>query len=377
MNATIKRAKLLGLEALAEVSIEKGVITNLSQTDELKPCDADEESKECWLLPGLIDLSVHLEQTNQAQSHAQNAYAQGFSHICIQPDTHPVVDSGTQVRSLDKQNSQNAAKILPIGALTQGLNGEQLANMAQLKEAGCVALSHTRKPIANSYVLRRCMEYARTFDMLLMLSANDAHLGMQGCVHEGAMSTRLGLAPHPEVAETVALSQILLLAESTGARVHISQISCAKSMLMIRQARESGLEVSADVGIANLLYTHEHVSGFNSLYHLEPVLRTQADRQALLSAVNQGELAICSNHRAFSEQNKQAPFAQTESGFNTSNNFIRLLLELINSKELDMSAAFTSLSTLPAKILGIPTTQFEPGSHFDGFLFDGKQVNRL
>lgn len=371
MNQNIKNVRLLGVNGLADVEIKDGIVKSITQAN-----NANKEDKQRWLLPSLIDLSVHLEQTKQAHLLAQDAYNQGFSHICIQPDTSPVVDSNAQVRALDKQNTQNCAKILPIGALTQGLEGEQLANMAQLKEAGCVALSQARAPMANNYVLRRCMEYAHTFDMLLMLSANDAHLGMQGCVHEGSMSTRLGLAPHPEVAETVALAQILLLADTTGAKVHISQISCAKSMMMIRHAREAGLNVSADVAIANLLYTHEQVTGFNSFYHLQPVLRTEADRQALLEAVNQGELAICSNHQSLLEQDKKAPFAQAEPGLDTQNRFISLLLELIEKKALNMEVAFASVSTLAAETLGL-TAGIKEGQPFDGFLLEGKNLIRL
>lgn len=370
MNTSLQQMRLLTHEKPVDIDLQQGVITQIHTS---KASSTDEPS---WLLPAFVDLSLTLKHHKQAADITAKAYAQGFSYVCVQPDSTPIIDSQAQVRDWLKQNSTDTACLLPIGALTQGLQGEQLANMAQLKEAGCIALSHARYPIANGYVLRRCMEYAHTFDMLLMLSANDPQLAMQGCVHEGSISTRLGLPPHPEVAETVALAQILLLAEHTGARVHISQISCAKSVQMIRLAKAQGLNLSADVAIANLLFTHQQVNGFNSQYHLQPVLRTEADRQALLQAVNAGELAVCSNHHQLGAQHKQAPFSQAEPGLNLLSDFIPSLLSLIKQKELDFTAAMHSISTLPRQILGLEAG-IQQGRQLDGLIYHKQQIKRL
>ncbi len=370
MSLQLTNFRVLEYDVPQDIEIQQGQLKRIQDSQHKS------KQKDSWLLPAWVDLSLNLRHYQQVPMVAREAYQQGFSYICVQPDSDPVIDSQAQVRDWLNQKQAATATLLPIGALTQALKGEQLANMAQLKEAGCVALSQARQPIANAYVLRRCMEYAHTFDMLLMLTANDPQLAMQGCVHEGSFSTRLGLPPHPEVAETVALAQILLLAQYTGARVHISQISCARSMQMIRLAKSQGLPVSADVAIANLLYTHEQVIGFNSQYHLQPVLRTEADRQALLQAVNAKELAVCSHHHQLAAPHKQAPFSQASAGLNMLQDFSASLLTLVANNELDFAAAMGSVSTLPRQILGLDSG-VQQGDMLDGLLYQNKQIKRL
>ena len=375
----IRNAQLIDpasdLDSLSDVYVAEGKLIAIGN----KPGDGTIEqtidAQKQWLIPGFIDLSTYLNEPgyNHKGTIAQDTRAAaeaGFTHICSQPHTRPVADSSAVIQSIQEKSSlAGAARVLPLGAMTQGLHGEQLSNMVNLRNAGCVALSNARKPIKDSYVLRRLMEYAATYNIRLFVTPNDPSLASDGVMHEGPVSTRLGLAGIPETAETVALAQTLLLAEQTGARIHISQISCARSITMLSEARTRGLPVSADVSIANLCFTDQQVSGYNSRFHVEPPLRCEADRQALLAAVNRGELAISSNHRPHEIAAKKAPFAASEPGMSLYNCFLPLLITLINNDELDRDAAIAALSSLPASALGLDRSLTE------GQLFNATLIN--
>jgi len=347
------------LDSLSDVYIAEGKLVAIGHKPPEGTIERTIEAGEQWLVPGFIDLSAYLNEPGYTQKgtiarDTQAAAEAGFTHICAQPHTRPIADSSAVIQLiLDKSSVAGFARVLPLGALTQGLAGEQLSNMVSLRNSGCVALSNARFPIKDSYVLRRLMEYAATYNIRLFITPNDPALACDGVMHEGPISTRLGLAGIPETAETVALAQTLLLAEQTGARLHISQISCARSIDMLTEARNRGLNVTADVSLANLCFTDETVNGYNSRFHVEPPLRSEADRQALLAAVNRGELAICSNHRPHEIAAKKAPFAASEPGMSLYRHFLPLLLQLIQTDELDRNAAIQALTELPARALGL------------------------
>ena len=197
------------------------------------------------------------------------------------------------------------------------------------------------------------MEYAKTHDMLIMLTAEDYDLSANGIMHEGPTANRLGLTGIAEVAETAALAQQLLLVELTGCRTHFSQLSCGRSVTMIRDAQAQGLPVSADVAIANLMFTDEDVNGFDSTVNVQPPLRSEKDRQALLAGVNDGVLAICSNHKAQDIAAKKAPFAAAEPGMSLLDTWLSMMLTLVHKGDLELNAMINASSTLPAKILGL------------------------
>ncbi|MCA6063104.1 dihydroorotase [Thalassolituus marinus] len=328
-----------------------------------------------WLVPGLVDLGAHLPEPGYAHkgtiaSETRAACSSGFTHVCSLPDTKPVTDSSAVVKLiLEKASKAGYSKVLPLGALTQGLEGEQLASMFTLHEAGCVALSNARRPFKDSYVLRRVMEYAATYDIPVFLSANDIALSAGGCMHEGPVATRMGLSGIPRTAETIALAQMLLLIEQTGVRAHISQISCARSVAMLQQARNEGLSISADTALANLIYTDDAVNGYNSQFNVQPPLRSESDRQALLAAVNSGELAISSNHQPHEVAAKKAPFADAEPGMSMFDGFLPLALQLVERGELSLTALIRATSTLPAQIAGIEQGLVE-GQAFNAALID-------
>ena len=341
----------LRLEEGRIVDIGRAAATDAASIDARVIDDSVIDAQGRLLIPGLIDLSAHIKDI-AADTHA--AAAGGITTVCTLPDSKPVVDTPADVK-LILQAAQRAGhcRVLPLGALTQGLGGDQLANMYSLKEAGCIALSNARHAIKNSLVLRRIMEYASSQNVLIMLSAEDRDLAAGGLMHEGPTATRLGLAGIPETAETIALAQQLLLAEQTGCRVHFSQLSCGRSVAMLRDAKRRGLKVSADVSIAHLLYTDEQVSGYNSCFHVHPPLRNESDRQALLQGVNAGELAICSHHRAQELVAKKATFADAEPGMSLLDSWLGMMLSLVDNGELELNAMVNAASLLPASILGI------------------------
>jgi dihydroorotase len=197
------------------------------------------------------------------------------------------------------------------------------------------------------------MEYATTHDMLIMLTAEDFDLSANGKMHEGPTANRLGLTGIAEISETTSLAQQLLLVELTGCRVHFSLLSCGRSVEMIRQAQAQGLPVTADVAIANLVFTDVDVNGFDSTFYVQPPLRSEQDRQALLAGINDGTLAICSNHKAQDIAAKKAPFAAAEAGMSILDTWLSMMLTLVNKGELELEAMVNASSVMPAKILGL------------------------
>ena len=375
----IENARLIdpsqNLDEVCDIYVAGGRIATIGHKPASGEIEQSINAQGQWLVPGFIDLGAHLADPGYPQkgtiaSETRAACAGGFTHVCALPDSKPVADSSAVIQQvLEKAAQAGYASVLPLGAVTQGLAGEQLANMYGLREAGCVALSNARQPFKDSYVLRRGMEYAATYDIPLFLQAEDVSLSDGGCMHEGPVATRMGLSGIPATAESIALAQIILLAEQTGARIHISQVSCARSLQMLSQARQKGLNISADTPLANLVYTDAAVTGYNSQFNVRPPLRSDADRQALLAAVNNGELAISSNHRPHEIAAKKAPFADAEAGMSMFDFFVPLALQLVSSNELSLAALIRAVSNQPAQLLGLEQALKE-GSWFNAVLLD-------
>lgn len=324
------------------------------------------------LVPGFIDLACHLREPGPdvkgtLASETRAAARGGFTTVCAMPDTSPVNDSGA-VTSLirDLAERQGATRVLPIGAMTRGLNGELLSDMAGLQRAGCVALSNAEGGVINARVLRRCMAYARTFDIPLFLRPENKALAADGCAHEGAMATRLGLPGIPEVAETTAVSELVLLAEETGARLHLSQISCARSVELLRWARDRGLPVTADVAMHHLVFTDAVLNGFDSRFHCRPPLRSARDRDALREAVRDGVIsAIVSQHQPQDAAAKHAPFGETAPGLSTAEIILPLGLTLVEAGVLSLAQLFSALTRGPAQVLAQEAPRVAVGAPAD------------
>ncbi len=331
--------------------------------------------------PGLIDLAAHLcepgnEHKGTIASETRAAAAGGITTLCMPPDTDPIIDNPA-VSELIHQKAEAAgfARVVTLGALTQQLKGEQLAEMVKLQqEGGCVGISNARQPVKNNLIMRRAMEYAASCGLTVFLHANDPGLSGQGCVHEGAISTRLGLPGIPESAETVAVARELMLIEQTGVRAHFCQIACAHSVQMIARAQHDGLPVSMDVAAHQLHLIDMDVGHFNSQCHVLPPLRSQRDRDALRSGVGSGTIsAICSDHQPHDADAKLAPFAETEPGISALETLLPLSLRLVEDGVLPLTDLIAKLTTEPARILGLNSGHLAAGAHADVCIFDPTQ----
>ncbi|MCL7462184.1 dihydroorotase [Pseudomonas sp. NW5] len=327
--------------------------------------------------PGLVDLAVSLREPGYTRkgtiaSETRAAAAGGVTSLCCPPQTKPVLDT-TAVTELilDRAAAAGHTRVFPIGALSKGLEGQQLAELVALRDAGCVAFSNGLAPMSGNRVLRRALEYAATFDLTVVLQPQDADLAEGGLAHEGPTASFLGLSGIPESAETVALARDLLLVEQSGVRAHFSQITSARGVEMIAAAQARGLPVTADVALYQLILTDEALVGFSSLYHVQPPLRTRADRDALREAVKSGVIsAIASHHQPHEADAKQAPFGATEPGISSVELLLPLALTLVEEGVLDLPTLLARLTCGPAEALRLPVGRLAVREAADLVLFD-------
>jgi len=330
--------------------------------------------------PGLIDLAVHLREPGYEYkatiaSETKAAARSGITTLVCAPDTDPVIDTPAVWELVRRRAKISArARVLAIGALTQGLKGEQLSEMAALKAAGCVAMSNDRRPLASTLVERRALEYAATFGLTVFLSPEDKHLKAGGCAHEGAVATRMGLPGIPSAAECVAVARDLALAQHTGATVHFRTLSTGSAVDMVRSARASQQPISADVAAHQLHLTEMDIDGFDSRCHVAPPLRTLADREALRRAVADGTIGvICSDHQPHEADAKEAPFPETAPGISGLETLLALTLRLVEEGVLDLSSAIERLTAGPARVIDLPLGQLAVGAVADVCIFDPEQ----
>jgi dihydroorotase len=347
------------LNTVMDVYIENDCIVALGTAPEGFSAQEVIDASGKMIFPGFIDINAFLAepgftQKGSIQTETLAAAKSGITTLCCTPNTKPSLDSSAQVTMVrDKAKQAGFCHVLPIGALTAGLKGEQLSNMHGLKEAGCIALSNHDTPFKDSHVIKQCYHYAAGFNITVMVTPLDHALAQDGCMHESPTSTKLGLAGIGESAETSALAQHLILAEETGVQLHISRVTSKRALDLITAAQEKGLKVTADVALGNLVFNAEYCAGYNSLMHVSPVYRSQSDQQALIDGVNAGVLSICSNHNPQDTASKMAPFAASEKGISVLDNFSSVIFDLVNKKILTLEAAISSISSLPAKQLNI------------------------
>lgn len=327
--------------------------------------------------PGFVDLSVRLRDLGQSykgtvQSETYAAASAGVTTLCLPPDTFPVIDTQAVVELIiEKAEKANYAQVLPIGALTHKLAGEELSSMSSLKQAGCLAVSNATVPFANLLVLRRAMEYASTHDLLVIYQPDELSLSDNGCVHEGMIAARYGLPGISAAAESIAVGQCLELAELTDCRLHISKISCKCSAIKIQQAQKYGLKVSVDIAMHQLHLTENSIESFDSVYHLIPPLRTLEDRQQLRDSLTTGTIkAICSGHQPHDLDAKLGAFPETEPGISSLETLVPLLLDLVKENAMTLSQGISALTKNPANILGINRGALTSGLAADICIFD-------
>ena len=317
----------------------------------------------CIVVPGLVDLAVRLrepgfEHEGMLDSETAAAVAGGVTSVVCLPDTDPVLDEPGLVEMLKfRAEKLHRARVFPLGALTRGLAGEVLTEMAELTESGCVGFTQAEVPLPSTLVLQRALLYAASFDYTVWLRPQDLHLG-KGVAASGALATRLGLAGVPVAAETIALHTIIELVKSTGARVHLCRLSSAAGIELVRQAKAQGLPLTCDVSINSLHLTDADIGYFDSRARLNPPLRQQRDRDAIRAALADGTIdALVSDHTPVDEDAKTLPFAEAEPGATG----LELLLSLALKWGVDddkgagvvgLTRALAVVTSAPAAVLG-------------------------
>lgn len=355
-----------GRDEILDLLIENGRLARLGASLDAPGAEIF-NAEGLWVLPGIVDTCVRLPggggRTGSIATETRAASSGGVTHMCALPDTDPVVDHTAMVRLIrERSRAANSTRVLPLGALTKDLEGTQLAEMHALREAGCIGVSNAGRPVGDSLILKRCLEYAATFDIPVMFRPQDAALAAGGCAHDGAVATRLGLPGIPGVAETLELARVLLLVRETGVKAHFHQLSSAGSLELIRTARASGLPVTADVSIHHLLLDESALENFDSHCHILPPLRGASDRQALVAAVVDGTVdAICSQHTPIGSACKAMPFPATTPGIAGVETLLPLVLGLVERGDLPLEQAVAALTCGAARSLGIAAGQLEEG----------------
>lgn len=366
-----------GRDEIADIFLQHGKIAAIGQPPAGFEAQQTIDAQGLIAAPGLVDLAVALREPGYSRkgsiaSETLAAAAGGITSLCCPPQTRPVLDTAAVTELiLDRARESGHAKVLPIGALTRNLAGEQLSELVALREAGCVAFGNGLNEFASNRNLRRALEYAATFDLTVILHSQDSDLAEGGLAHEGAAASFLGLSGIPETAETVALARNLLLVEKSGVRAHFTQLTSARGAELIAQAQARGLPVTADVAMYQLILTDEALHGFSSLYHVQPPLRSAADRDGLREAVKTGVIsAISSHHQPHEADAKLAPFGETEAGISSADILLPLALTLVEDGLLDLPTLLTRLTSGPAAALTLPAGKLQPGLPADIVLFD-------
>jgi dihydroorotase len=327
--------------------------------------------------PGLVDLSARLREPGfeykaTLESELQAAASGGVTSLACPPDTDPVLDEPGLVEMLKhRAKLLNLTHVYPLGALTRQLEGNQITEMCELTEAGCVGFSHADAPLTDTLVLRRAMQYAATFGFTVWLRPQDAYLAKSGVAHDGEVAARLGLAGIPVSAETIALSTFLTLVEDTGARVHLCRLSSRQGVELVRQAKSRGLPVTCDIAAHHLHLTEHDIGFFDSNCHLRPPLRTQRDMEALRAGLLDGTVdAICSDHTPVDDDAKLVPFAESEAGATGLELLLPLTLKWAWESGVSLLDALACVTSEPARLLGVDAGHLGIGAPADLCLFD-------
>ena len=367
-----------GLDKVCDVAIATGRIVGIGKLPaEFKP-NRTLDASGCIVMPGLVDLSMRLrepghEHEGMLESEMAAAVAGGVTSLVCPPDTDPVLDEPGLVEMLKSRAEKlHQARVFPLGALTRNLAGEVLTEMVELTEAGCVGFSQAEVPLGNIQVLQRALQYASTFGLTVHLRPQDRDLG-KGVAASGPLATRMGLSGVPVAAETIALYTLFELLKGTDTRVHLSRISSAAGIELVRQARASGLKVSCDVSINSLHLTDQDIGYFDSRARVNPPLRQQRDRDALRAALADGSIeALVSDHTPVDADAKTLPFAEAEPGATGVELLLSLALKWGEEQGVPLVRTLATVSAAPAAVLGsaLGTLQASLGQLVEGGVAD-------
>jgi dihydroorotase len=382
MKILIKNGRVIdparNYDEIADVALAAGRVIGIRQVPDGFSPNRVIDAAGCVVAPGLLDLAVRLrepghEHEGMLESEMAAAVAGGVTSLVCLPDTDPVLDEPGLVEMLKfRAEKLHQARVFPLGALTRGLAGEALTEMAELTESGCVGFSQAEVPLANTQVMLRALQYASTFGYTVWLRPQELYLG-KGVAASGPLATRLGLSGVPVAAETIAIHTIVELVRATGARVHLCRISSAAGLELVRRAKDEGLKVSCDVSINSLHLTDADIGYFDSRMRLLPPVRQQRDRDALREGLADGSIdALVSDHTPVDEDAKTLPFAEAEPGATGLELLLSLALKWGQESGCGLTRALAVLTSEPARVLGasLGTLQASTGQLVEGGVAD-------
>ena len=361
-----------GVDRVASLYVAAGRVAAIGAAPEGWHPNRVLDARGLVVAPGLTDLSARLREPGleyraTLESEMEAAVAGGVTRLACPPDTDPALDEPGLVEMLKhRARSLNRAHVHPVGALTVQLKGTTLTEMGELAEAGCVAFSQADVPLADTDLLRRAMQYAATFGHALWLRPVDPWLGRAGVAHDGEVATRLGLAGIPTAAETIALATILALVRETGVRVHLTRLSCAESVALVRAAKRDGLAITADVAVHHLHLSDVDIGWFDANANLVPPLRTTRDRAALRAGLVDGTIdVVCSDHAPVDDDAKLVPFGEADAGATGLELLLSLTLKWAAEDGVALPVALSRVTSAPAGVLGLPAPRPVAGSTAD------------
>lgn len=365
------------LDSVQDLLIVNGRIQDVGQIDSQQDVDQVINAEGLIVCPGLIDCHVAFrepgfEEDETIASGASAALAGGFTTVAALPDTIPVVDSRASAEFVVRQSDRAAkCRVVPLGAVTKGHSGEELAEIGQLIDGGAVAFSDGKRPISNPEIMRRALQYTSMWGRAILNHAQVPELVHGGMMHEGFQSTVLGLRGMPAAAEEIMVRRDIALAETTGGRVHLMSISSKRSIEEIRQAISRNINVSADVSPHHLLLTDECLADYDTNCKVDPPIRTEEHRQALIEGLQDGTIScISSDHQPLSEEKKSLELDHAPFGIAGLETVLPLCVKaLVAPGHLNWSKLISKLTVGPAEILGLDSGTLKPGSPADVTLF--------
>jgi dihydroorotase len=373
-----------GIDRTASVCVADGRIAAVGDAPAGFSADRVLDASGRVVAPGLVDIAVRLrepglEHKATLDSEIGAAVGGGVTSLACLPDTDPPLDEPGLVEMLrQRARVLHKARVYPVGALTRRLEGTELAEMGELADAGCVAFSQADRPLTDTQVLLRALQYAGTFGHRVWLRPQDAFLGRGGVAHDGEVATRLGLPAIPVAAETIALGTILALVRATGVGVHLCRLSSAEGVAMVRAAKAEGLPVTADVGIHHLHLCEIDIGWFDPLANVVPPLRGTRDRDALRAGVADGTIdAICSDHAPVDDDAKQVPFGEAEPGATGLELLLPLTLKWAAEDRVPLPEALSRVTQRPAAVLGVEAGSLAVGAPADVVVFDPRMPWRV
>ena len=366
-----------GTEARKDVFIAAGRIVGIGQA----PADFNAakviDASGLYIAPGFVDLSARLrepgfEHKATLESEMAAAMAGGVTSLVCPSDTDPTLDEPGLVEMLKfRAQKLHLAHVYPLGALTVGLKGETITEMVELTEAGCIGFSQADNPIVDTRTLQRALQYATTYGYTVWLRPQDAYMSKGGVAASGAVASRLGLSGVPVAAETIALHTIFELMRVTGARVHLSHLSSAAGVELVRAAKAEGLAVTCDVTINHVHLTDIDIGYFDAQFRLDPPLRSQRDRDAIRAGLADGTIdAICSDHTPLDDDEKLLPFAEATPGATGLELLLSLTVKWAREANVPLAKALARISSSAADVLKLPAGRIATGAIADLCVFD-------